>query len=255
MTPEEEKAFYEAQFAGYMKQRGAPGETRPQEHFEKNQAEAKRRLTNLKPYLRSDMRALEIGSSTGFLLAAIEPYVAAVTGIEPGQLYAEYANRLGIKTQADLSEVAEQRFDLILAYYVIEHLRNPVEYLSQLHGMLNPSGYLAIEVPNVDDALVRLYQLESFDRFYWQRAHYFNYAHRTLTMVLERAGFEAEMIPEQRYDLSNHMIWLRDGRPGGMGRFKDVFSPELEAAYAETLKKHWLCDTIFAIAQPARNER
>ena len=256
MSPEEEKAFYEAEFARYMKQRGAPGETRPQEHFAKNQAEAKRRLINLKPYLRSGMHVLEIGSSTGFLLAAIEPHVASVTGIEPGQLYREYANRQGLKTYADLSEVAEHCFDLILAYYVIEHLRNPVEHLNQLHGMLNPGGYLAIEVPNVEDALVRFYQLDSFDRFYWQKAHYFNYSHRTLAMVLGRAGFEAmEMIPEQRYDISNHIHWLLKGEPGGKGKYSPIFDDGLNREYARCLKAHWLCDTIFAIATKSEEVR
>ena len=94
--------------------------------------------------------------------------------------------------------------------------------------MLNPGGHLAIEVPNVDDALVRYYQLDAFDRFYWQRAHYFNYSHGTLDMVLRRAGFaEVETIPEQRYDISNHIHWIKDGKPGGMGRYTDLFDERL----------------------------
>ena len=248
-SPKEERAFYETEFAHYMKERGAPGETSAQEHFEKNQAEAERRCANLQPYLRSDLRVLEIGSSTGFLLAAIEPHVASVTGIEPGHLYREYADRRRIKTFADLSELAEKRFDLILAYYVVEHLRNPVERLSQLRDVLNPGGHLAIEVPNVDDALVRFYQLDSFDRFYWQKAHYFNYSHRTLTMVLEQAGFEAvKMIPEQRYDISNHIHWLLKGEPGGKGKYTHIFDGRLNQEYVRCLKANWLCDTIFAVA-------
>ena len=249
VSPEEEKTFYEAEFAHYMKQRGAPGETRPEEHFEKNQAEAKRRWANLKSYVRPDMQVLEIGSSTGFLLAEIGPHVASVAGVEPGHLYREYANQQGIKTYADLSEVVGQRFDLILAYYVVEHLRNPVESLIQLYDMLNPGGHLAIEVPNVDDALVRLYQLDSFDRFYWQKAHYFNYSHRTLTMVLEQTGFQPiKTIPEQRYDISNHVYWLLKGKPGGKGKYTHIFDDRLNQEYVRCLKAHWLCDTIFAIA-------
>ncbi len=246
---EEEKAFYETEFAHYMMERGAPGETISEEHFEKNQPEAKRRWSNLKLYLQPDMRVLEIGSSTGFLLAEIEPYVSSVTGIEPGHMYREYANRRKIKTYADLSDVRMQCFDLILAYYVVEHLRNPVEFLSQLHNMLNPGGHLAIEVPNVDDALVRLYQLDSFDHFYWQRAHYFNYSHRTLTMVLTRAGFPTiKTIPEQRYDISNHIHWLLKGEPGGKGKYTHIFDDRLNQEYVRCLRAHWLCDTIFAIA-------
>ena len=253
---EEEKAFYETEFAHYMMERGAPGETKPEEHFEKNQPEGKRRWSNLRSYLQPDMRVLEIGSSTGFLLAEIEPDVSSVTGIEPGHLYREYANQRKIKTYAGLSEVCGQCFDLILAYYVVEHLRNPVEFLSQLHDLLNPGGHLAMEVPNVNDALVRFYQLDSFDRFYWQKAHYFNYSQRTLTMVLTRAGFSIiRMIPEQRYDISNHIFWLVKGQPGGKGKFTHIFDDILNQEYARCLKTHWLCDTIFAIATRSSHPR
>jgi 2-polyprenyl-3-methyl-5-hydroxy-6-metoxy-1,4-benzoquinol methylase len=249
MSEEEERAFYEAEFAKYMQQRGGPGETEPADQFAKNHAEAVRRLNNLKPYLRPDMRVLEIGSSTGFVLDALSPQVSAVTGIEPGQIYREYAQDRGIRTVADLSEVAQERFDLILAYYVVEHLRHPIHYLARLREMLNPSGRLALEVPNVDDALVRFYQLESFDRFYWQKAHYFNYSHRTMTMVLEQAGFTAvQAFPEQRYDISNHVHWLLKGQPGGKGKYTDILDDQLNREYARCLKQHWLCDTVFAVA-------
>src|SRR4051794_23365720 len=43
MSEDEERSFYESDFAGYMKDRGAPGETLPEEHFEENWPEAKRR--------------------------------------------------------------------------------------------------------------------------------------------------------------------------------------------------------------------
>jgi len=249
MGPEEEKAFYEAEFAQYMKQRGAAGETVPKEHFEKNREEAARRLANIQPYLKPEMKVLEMGSSTGFMLAAVEPHVSSVTGIEPNRIYAEYARGRGLNTLSDLDDAAGKTYDLVLAYYVLEHLRDPVDYLQRLHRMLNPGGVLALEVPNVDDALVRFYQLESFDRFYWQRAHYFYYSHRTLTMVLERAGFGSiTMIPEHRYDFSNHLHWLVKGQPGGKGKYTDIFDESLTREYAKCLKAHWLCDTVFAVA-------
>ena len=66
--------------------------------------------------------------------------------------------------------------------------------------------------------------------------------------MLARAGFQAQVFPEQRYDLSNHMIWMMEGKPGGMGHYADLFSPELEAIYAAALKTQWVCDTLFAVA-------
>ncbi len=249
MSAEEEKSFYEMEFSRYMKQRGGPGENIPEKHFQENRREAARRLRNVEPYLREDMKVLEIGSSTGFMLSALRPHVSSVTGIEPNRLYADYARELEIPTLSDLAEAKSGRYDLILAYYVLEHLRDPVEYLKDLCKLLNPGGRLAVEVPNVDDALVRFYQLESFDRFYWQKAHYYYYSHETLALALERAGFDSPgMIPEHRYDLSNHIHWMLKGEPGGKGKYSHIFNDELDRAYARCLKDHWLCDTVFAVA-------
>jgi SAM-dependent methyltransferase len=195
------------------------------------------------------MRVLEIGSSTGFLLDAISPHVASVAGVEPGELYADYANSRGIKTYPSLASVAGEEFDLLLAYYVVEHLQRPVERLRDLRAQLAPGGMFAIEVPNVDDALVSFFALKSFDEFYWQKAHYFNYSHQTLTMALKLAGFESvEVIPEQRYDISNHIHWLLRGEPGGKGKYTHVFDDRLNGEYARCLREQWLCDTVFAVA-------
>jgi hypothetical protein len=72
----------------------------------------------------------------------------------------------------------------------------------------------------------------------------------TLQRVCRQAGFlTVELIPIQRYDLSNHLVWLQHGKPGGMRHYAQVFPPALEAAYASCLKDRWLCDTIFGIFQ------
>ncbi len=120
-------------------------------------------------------------------------------------LYADYANSRGIKTYPDLSALTGEQFDLVVAYYVVEHLKKPLERLRDLRAMLAPGGYIALEVPNVEDALVKLYALDSFDSFYWQKAHYFYYSAQTMRDSLAKAGFDDIMtMPEQRYDISNH---------------------------------------------------
>jgi SAM-dependent methyltransferase len=250
MSEDEERAFYESAFAGYMKERGGPGETDPLEHFTQNEGEARRRLANLLPFLRPDAHVVDIGSATGAVLNAVSPHVASVTGVEPGVDYREFATSRGIDTVAALEELEGRQFDVVLAYYVVEHLRDPVAELTRWRALLRPGGVLAIEVPNVEDALVRLYEVDAFDRFYWQRAHYFNYSHETLGDVLGRAGFTSiDMIPEQRYDISNHLHWLARGEPGGKGRYVHIFDERTNAEYQRSLREHWLCDTVFAVAR------
>jgi SAM-dependent methyltransferase len=111
------------------------------------------------------MRVLELGSATGFLLEALAGDVASVAGVEPGSDCRAYANERGIRTVKGLIEVENERFDLVLAYYVVEHLRDPIGSLGRLYELLDEGGLLAVEVPNVEDALVSFYRVDAFNRF------------------------------------------------------------------------------------------
>lgn len=251
MTEAEEQAFYGAQFAEYMAARGQAGGADPEQSYQKWMPEGQRRRALLEPWLKPGMSVLELGTATGFLLDAIRDRVGdELVGIEPGDAFRGFARaRLGIEAHPDRSAVEGRHFDLVLAYYVVEHLRDPVAELSQWRELLNPGGHLAIEVPNVDDALVRYWQVDAFDRFYWQKAHYFNYSQQTLSMVLKMAGFdEVQTVPVQRYDISNHIHWLRLGKPGGLGAYTDLLDERVNAEYARALRERWLCDTVMAVA-------
>jgi SAM-dependent methyltransferase len=248
MTVEEESAFYAREFEDYMARRSGPGWKSPEAHFQSYSSEGERRLPLVLPHLRATDAVLEIGSSTGYFLRALQPHVRSVSGVEPSEAYREHALSLGIETLDAIEQCRGRRFDVIAMYYVMEHLRDPVAYTASLRQWLAPGGRLLIEVPNVRDALLSLYKLSAFADFYWQRAHYHNFSRQTLTRVLERAGFGATTYPVQRYDLSNHLIWMRDGKPGGHGRFASVLGSGVDLAYRQRLMDQWICDTVFAVA-------
>lgn len=249
MSEKEEADFYRAEFEKYMSGRSGASWKSPQAHFRSYQPEGERRLPLVRPFLKPEDDVLEIGSSTGYFLDDVRGYVKSVTGMEPSQAYCEYANSIGVKTHQSLDELSGNRYDVIFLYYVLEHLRDPIGYMSSLSNWLKPNGRILLEVPNVDDILLSPYNIPNFAPFYWQKAHYYNFSHKTLKDVIMRAGYDVQMIPAQRYDLSNHMVWMMEGKPGGIGRFKEIFTPELETAYAEALKKQWKCDTLFAVME------
>lgn len=249
MNEAEEAEFYRTEFETYMSGRWKAGWTSAADHFRAFQAEGERRLPLVRPFLHAADRVLEIGSSTGYFLDDLRGSTASVTGVEPSEDFRAYANARGIETVGDIGDLAGRTFDAILLYYVVEHLRNPVAYLRDLANRLEHGGRLLIEVPNVEDALIARYAIPAFPAFYWQKAHYHNFSQRTLADVLIRAGLDAEVLPVQRYDLSNHMVWMMEGKPGGAGRFAGLLSREVEIAYAEALKRAWACDTVFAIGR------
>jgi len=250
MPAEKEKEFYEKQFPEYMKKRGAASETNPEEHFNTNKKEASRRLEYIKNYLTPESEVLELGSSTGFFIHEIGSFVKTVCGVEPGEQYADYANGRGIETHASLSDIKGRKFDIIFSFYVFEHLRNPIEFLNALKSNVKKGGKIIFEVPNVEDILVSFYKTPEILDFYWQLAHYFYYSAKTLKTAFEKCGYKViDVKHSQRYDISNHIHWLKDKKPGGMGRYIDIFGDKLNEAYKANLIEKGLSDTITIFAQ------
>ena len=86
---------------------------------------------------------------------------------------------------------------------------------------------MIFEVPNAADPLYSIYDIPAFERFYWSVAHAWYFSRASLEHLLTSLGVTFEIMGDQRYDLSNHMVWARDGRPGGMGRFSHLLGQEI----------------------------
>jgi 2-polyprenyl-3-methyl-5-hydroxy-6-metoxy-1,4-benzoquinol methylase len=253
LSEEEEKAFY-CNYNEHVKSRLVNPKESMEDQFEASLPEAGRRVSTIRDYLNSSMSILEIGSATGAFLHLIRGDVREVLGIEPSIAHATYMSSLGIPNVLEIAMLNmnnRDRFDGIALFHVFEHIRNPLSFLQTLRKKyLTKEGVLWVEVPNVDDALLTLYQCKPFAQFYYQAMHHYYYSAKTLQDVTYKAGFKTkELIPIQRYDLSNHLYWLQHGKPGGAGKYSAIFSQSLNAAYTSCLKEHFLCDTLLGIFQ------
>src|SRR5215469_12295261 len=98
-------------------------------------------------------RLLEIGAASGSYLVQMQRRGWTVTGIELDRVSAERAaKRTGARVlQQPLATVDfddRERFDLICAWMVVEHLHDPVAGLKRCYQWLKPGGWLAFSVPN-----------------------------------------------------------------------------------------------------------
>jgi len=246
---EEENRFYRKEFEKYMEVRSKQtGWTSPQKHVEMNQGEVERRLHFLEKFLRSGMKVLEIGCSSGFMLYPLRERGHFTVGVEPSEIFREFVASNGIGVYPSLDELAQhhENFDMIIHYYLLEHVRNPEDLLKRCMSLVAPSGIMIFEVPSASDALLELYHLPAFDRFYWQIMHHWYFTKKSLSFLLDKIGHKYEIYPEQRYDLSNHITWMLTGEVGGSGKYTHIFGQELEQKYKESLKRNWYCDTLVA---------
>jgi SAM-dependent methyltransferase len=249
-TEEEEAVFYYREFENFMDKRsgGDRDWSGARRHIQTNQDQVRRRMPFLEQYLTKGNRLLEIGCSSGFMLQAFKEKGVHCTGIEPSGVFSDYLKESGDDVFTSLEAVEDHRvepFDLIVSFFVLEHIRDPFDFIGRSLSLLKDGGSFIAEVPCVNDPLTHIYHIPAFERFYWSVAHHYYYNPKSLAFILDKMGVRYKMVPEQRYDLSNHMVWMSEGKPGGQGRFDDVFTRELIAQYKRDLKAKWLCDTIF----------
>ncbi len=135
-----------------------------------------------RPYIHSVVSHLDIGCSFGLLLQRFqETYQCKAYGVEPGKAHRDLALKAGLQVYPsldDLKNSEETRFDLVSLIHVLEHLPDPVSYLTDLREtVLAHNGWLFIEVPN-------LYAHDSFEI-----AHLVSYSPHSLVQTLAKAGF------------------------------------------------------------------
>jgi len=253
LTPEEEARFYAAEFEGFMAGRAGDegGWEKAEDHIKANESTRLRRMKYLKPLLSEKSSVLEVGCSSGFMLFPLSEAGHDCTGVEPSGVFSEYVKSRNLPVYESLKSLQElnanHQFDVILHFFVLEHIANPQEFLESQFALLKPGGKIVFEIPNAADPLYSVYDIQAFERFYWSVAHPWYFSEESLNFLLTDIGKPYEVLRDQRYDLSNHMVWARDGRPGGMSRFTEALGLELEESYKQALIRSGQCDTLIGV--------
>ncbi len=101
-------------------------------------------------------RVLELGCATGYVTAALKARGHHVVGVEIDPESAEITRAIADEVfVGDLDRVrlpdlvGEQRFDVVLAGDVLEHLREPVSALRDAVSLLDDDGFVVVSLPNV----------------------------------------------------------------------------------------------------------
>lgn len=134
---------------------------------------------------------------------------------------------------------------------MLEHVPAPRAFLQELARLLQPGGSIAVEVPNIDDALVTVYPGSVYPAFYYQKAHLFYFSPQTLARLAGDAGLAGPVELVQRYGLRNHLHWLAAGEPDGDRLYGDVVLESADTAYRRSLIDSGRADTLWLVATVA----
>lgn len=149
-----------------------------------------KRITSLLPATTENPAILEAGCSTGVLLRCLrDGGLKNISGLEINAAAAAVgADKLGITIHNTSIEQfnSEERYDLIIAYAIIEHVIDPVAALRKLAMMLTSNGVIFFAVPNFNGALRRLLG----DKWLWYIPpyHLHHFTPKSMRLALQSAG-------------------------------------------------------------------
>lgn len=211
--------------------------------------DARRRLAFCEQFV-AGRSVMDFGCGAGEFLGMARPIARAVAGVELQEDYIRQINDRGIPCYHDVSEVEDQSFDTVTLFHTMEHLQRPIEALRNLRQKMKQGGTLIVEVPHARDLLIAQLRCEPFHRFTLWSQHLILHTRESLARIVEEAGFGTVTVQgAQRYPLSNHLVWLAFGIPGGhKGMLSAVDSPAMSAAYEAALQKIDATDTLIAVA-------
>lgn len=246
-SKEELNEFYINNFEDFMDKRSGDDSNwkEESEHVKIQEREAQRRMPFLIDSIKKNISVLEVGASSGFMLNAIKKIEndSFLSALEPSKQFSAYLEKSGYKCYRDFEEI-DSKFDLIIHFFVIAHVHDFERFFINYMSKLNNGGCMIFETPSATDALYKLYDIPEFKKFYWQVAHLVSFTNKSMKFFLDKHNFRYEIIPHQRYDLSNHMVWMQEGKPGGRDKYSNIFSNEVEEAYRKSLEDKWLCDSM-----------
>ncbi|HTS21086.1 MAG TPA: class I SAM-dependent methyltransferase [Casimicrobiaceae bacterium] len=163
------------------------------------------RIAELERWRPERGRLLEVGASYGHSLAAARERGWDVVGVELSPTASEHArSQLGLTVHtcalAD-APLAQGRFDAVIMWHVLEHVRDPRDELLRLAGLLKPGGILGLRVPNIDSFGARI----AGQWWPWMcpPAHLWFFSRTTLPRLVDACGFDVKQVATLRGDGNN----------------------------------------------------
>lgn len=207
----------------------------------------KRRIEYIENMLNGDnsKNILDFGCGTGGFLKLLKNKCNSY-GVEMSDIYRNILNNDELEVYKSIDEV-NIKFDIICLWHVFEHLDDPIGILTQIKNYLKPDGIILIEVPHAEDVLMTRYNNLEFKKFNYWSEHLILHTKESLKKFIESSFLKIDYIRGiQRYNLSNHLYWLSNNKPGGHRKWVDLSTTVLDKEYEDILNNINSTDTLIA---------
>lgn len=215
-----EKEYYSENYRKEYSHNAEATSTNAREIFDIYRQYQGDRLSYIFPYLTVNTTLLEVGASAGQFLSHVKDKVALVNAIELDKACCAFMRKeLGIEADSEFlseSTFAHKSYDIVCAFQVMEHVVDPVAFLRDLIKATKKGGSIFIEVPNLHDPLLTVWNIEPYKTFFYHSAHLHYFTNESLKKVALDAGFmpgQIEVKFTQDYNILNHLNWIMNRAP------------------------------------------
>lgn len=143
---------------------------------------------------------LEIGCGTGFFLHLLKNKCNSVLGIEPGYKKLKKFDVDVIDDFFPNKRIQNKKFDLIIAYGVLEHISDPDFFLEEMKRYLTKNGKISLAVPDCKESV------QNGDLSMLTHEHFSYFNEQSLKSYLCFKGFEIEKLIQSNYGGSLYCI-------------------------------------------------
>jgi SAM-dependent methyltransferase len=163
---------------------------------------------------RNSGKLLDIGCSSGYFLSIAAQQGYDAFGIEPNSREASYALKNGINvigSTIDNLSATKETFDVITLWDVLEHIRQPVGYISILRSLLSKHGLVFVQVPTSDSLAARIMRenCNMFDGI----EHLTLFSLGSLDIAFQKAGFTClakNTVISEIHAITNYLSYQSD---------------------------------------------
>lgn len=189
----------------------------------------------------------DIGSGAGSFLDLLKGYAATTIAVEPALNFQKELKRKGHEVYSYTKYALKdwrRKVDVAVCFAVLEHIEFPLEFLKEIRLLLKPGGILILSTPNRGDWMLQFLS-QGYGRFFYRYVHTWYFDKKSLEKIGKLAGFrKVEISYSQRFDISNALLWARDLKPTGLGKFGTL--SELDSQYKRSLESKGRSDFIYA---------
>ncbi len=191
----------------------------------------------------------DIGCGCGAFLDFLKGVASDIIAIEPSMTYREIMSRKGkFLTYAYAKDAFDKwkgKIDVATSFDVIEHVKNPVEFIKDVSILLKKGGKAIVGTPT-DAPIMRSLLGDIYEKkVLFSTQHLWIFSEKSLRRISEIAGFQKVNIRYfQRYGIDNLLKWLVEKEPCSEIENRNYITMTLDAVWRSECRENGRADYI-----------